>query len=168
MLKMCFMMVLTFMIFWAPLHFLNLYRFLDDSISYAEHIGDIFFVCHLLAVSRSFVNPFIYAWINPKFRNGIKFFMLCYCFDKNEQKKLKYSNQKYLLTNLQNGTDSFHYNKHHSIASSATKSNQNSYRKGAGSQKKQLNVSSDQNTNQNGIFESNQALRAPSFNSSIS
>lgn len=80
---MCFMMVLTFMIFWAPLHFLNIYRFYDESIIFSKYFGDLFFVCHILAVSRSFVNPFIYAWINPKFRDGLKYF-LCYC---NENRK---------------------------------------------------------------------------------
>ncbi|RNA24070.1 prolactin-releasing peptide receptor [Brachionus plicatilis] len=150
---MCFMMVLTFMIFWAPLHFLNLYRFLDDSINYAEHISDIFFVCHLIAVSRSFVNPFIYAWINPKFRHGLKYFMLCYCFSETEKKKLKYSNRKYVMTNLHYCADSFHYNKRQSIASSATRSNQNSCHRKGGSQKRQIDLNS-----KNSIFESNQAL----------
>jgi hypothetical protein len=82
---MCFMMVATFMMFWAPLHFLNVYRFYDETIAYSKHFGDLFFVCHIIAVSRSFVNPIIYAWTNIRFRHGLKYFVCCYCFDENKK-----------------------------------------------------------------------------------
>lgn len=87
-LKMCFIMVLTFMVFWAPLHFINVYRFYDKSIEGWSNFGYIFFVCHLLAVSRTFVNPFIYAWSNIKFRTGFKYFMCCYCLSSKRKHML--------------------------------------------------------------------------------
>ncbi|CAF0720508.1 unnamed protein product [Brachionus calyciflorus] len=121
MLKMCFMMVLTFMILWAPLHIFNVYRFYDQSIQYSKYIGDIFFVCHILAVSRSFINPFIYAWINPKFRHGLKYYLLCYCFNKNESTKLKYANQKFLLVNNTNPNGSFKLNRCNSVNSNTSR-----------------------------------------------
>jgi len=95
---MCFMMVLTFMMFWAPLQFLNVYRFYDENISYSRHFGDLFFVCHIIAVSRSFVNPIIYAWTNIRFRHGLKYFVFCYCFDKNK-KHLKESTTNTTIRN---------------------------------------------------------------------
>jgi hypothetical protein len=98
---MCFVMVLTFMIFWAPLHFLNVYRFYDDSLSYAKYFGDLFFVCHLLAVSRSFVNPFIYAWTSRKFRSSFKYFICCYCLRE------KYKAMRFLQDDLVQKTNSF-------------------------------------------------------------
>jgi hypothetical protein len=79
---MVFLMVLTFMIFWAPLQFLTVYRFYDDQIAYSKYFGDIFFVCHIIAVSRSFVNPFIYTGTNSKYREGFKYFICCMCFFK--------------------------------------------------------------------------------------
>lgn len=84
-LKMCFIMVLTFMVFWAPLHFINVYRFYDKSIETWANFADIFFVCHLLAVSRTFVNPFIYAWSNAKFRAGFQFLMCCFCLSSKRK-----------------------------------------------------------------------------------
>lgn len=112
MLKMCFMMVLTFMIFWAPLHFLNVYRFYDENIAYSKYFGDLFFVCHLLAVSRSFVNPFIYAWINTKFRHGLKYFLCCWCLsEKKYLSNLAYQNSELMRMN------SFRKNKKDSVNS---------------------------------------------------
>jgi hypothetical protein len=87
-------MVLTFMIFWAPLHFLNVYRFYDKNIAANRHFGDLFFVCHILAVSRSFVNPFIYAWTNLKFRNGFKYFLLCYCLSEKNKNLIHQQQQQ--------------------------------------------------------------------------
>lgn len=85
MVKMCFVMVLTFMIFWAPLHFLTIYRFYNENVTSLEHFGDVFFVCHMLAVSRSFVNPFIYVWTNGKYRTGFKYFICCYCLSEKHK-----------------------------------------------------------------------------------
>ena len=90
------MMVLTFMIFWAPLHFLNVYRFYDEKIAYSKYFGDIFFVCHILAVSRSFVNPIIYAWTNSRFRDGLKYFLCCDCFHESK-KHLNFSKSSELV-----------------------------------------------------------------------
>lgn len=84
-LKMCFIMVLTFMVFWAPLHFINVYRFYDKNIEAWANFPDLFFVCHILAVSRTFVNPFIYAWSNAKFRAGFQYFMCCYCLSRKRK-----------------------------------------------------------------------------------
>ena len=76
---MVFLMNLTFMIFWAPLQFLNVYRFYDETIAHWPHFVDLFFVCHILAVSRSFVNPIIYTCTNSKYREGFAHFLCCCC-----------------------------------------------------------------------------------------
>lgn len=99
-LKMCFVMVLTFMIFWAPLQFLNVYRFYDEQIAYSKYFGDIFFVCHLFAVSRSFINPFIYAWIHKHYRDGFTYFMSCACWSANEMKRSKFDNSTRYMTSV--------------------------------------------------------------------
>ena len=75
--KMCFMMVVTFVFAWAPMQILNIYRFYDENITNASYFGDLFFVCHWLAVSRSFICPIIYAWTNLRFREGFKYLLCC-------------------------------------------------------------------------------------------
>ncbi len=109
---MCFMMVLTFMMFWAPLQFLNVYRFYDENISYSKHFGDLFFVCHIIAVSRSFVNPIIYAWTNIRFRHGLKYFICCYCFDVNKE-HLKQSAATNRNQTSEYAKPSFHFKSKH-------------------------------------------------------
>lgn len=81
--KMCFMMVVTFVFAWAPMQILNIYRFYDENITNASYFGDLFFVCHWLAVSRSFICPIIYAWTNLRFREGFKYLLCCgYYYEK--------------------------------------------------------------------------------------
>lgn len=92
MIKMCFTMVLTFMISWLPMHLLNVYRFYDEQISFSAHFADLFFVCHLLAVSHCFLNPFIYAWTNSKFRQGVVDIMLCHSISSSASSSLKNRN----------------------------------------------------------------------------
>ena len=57
---------------------ITLYRFYDDKIVFKKNFGTVFFVCHWLAVSRSFINPFIYAWNNDRFRKGFVYFLCCH------------------------------------------------------------------------------------------
>ncbi len=75
MIKMSFFMVLTFIMYWAPMQMITLYRFYDDTFVSRSYFGWLFFLSHWLAVSRSFVNPFIYACNNQRFRKGFAYFL---------------------------------------------------------------------------------------------
>jgi hypothetical protein len=88
MLKMCFILVLSFVVSWAPMQFITVIRFFDDSLTMDPYFGDIFFICHSIAVSRSFMNPFIYAWTNAKFRLGFKYFLCYLCIKKKTSSSL--------------------------------------------------------------------------------
>ena len=80
---MCFCMVITFMVSWLPMQAITIYRFYDNErLKNFSYFGDLFFVCHLIAVSRSFVNPFIYAWTNVRFREGFIYFLCVSCLKK--------------------------------------------------------------------------------------
>jgi hypothetical protein len=81
--KMSFMLVLTFVICWAPMQFLNLYRFISNNLSTWPYLAEIFFVCHLLAVSSSYIIPFIYSFTNIRFRKGFLYFLCCKILHKN-------------------------------------------------------------------------------------
>jgi hypothetical protein len=95
---MCFLMVSTFLFLWAPMHFITVYRFYDQEITATKHYADLFFVCHILAVSRSFVNPFIYACTNSKFREGFVYFVCCYHCDP-KHRHLKYTPEEVVRMN---------------------------------------------------------------------
>ena len=82
---MCFLMVLTFMVSWAPMQILTVYRFYDEKIGESSYYGIIFFACHIIAVSRSFICPIIYTWTNLRFRAGFKY-LLCFCYYQSEKK----------------------------------------------------------------------------------
>ncbi len=75
MIKMSFFMVLTFIMSWAPMQMLTLYRFYDENFVDRLFFPWLFFSSHWLAVSRSFVNPFIYACNNQRFRKGFVYFL---------------------------------------------------------------------------------------------
>ena len=76
MIKMSFFMVLTFIMSWAPMQMVTLYRFYDDTFVSRTYFAWLFFSAHWLAVSRSFINPFIYACNNQRFRKGFAYFLL--------------------------------------------------------------------------------------------
>lgn len=83
---MCFLMVLTFMVSWAPMQILTVYRFYDEKIGESSYYGIIFFISHIIAVSRSFICPIIYTWTNLRFRDGFKY-LLCFCYYHQSDKK---------------------------------------------------------------------------------
>ena len=70
---MSFLLVTTFMLSWAPLQFLNLCRFFSKSLNGSMYFAEIFFVCHLFAVSSSYLNPLIYTITNSKCKKGFEY-----------------------------------------------------------------------------------------------
>nr|QVK45908.1 G protein-coupled receptor [Proales similis] len=80
--KMCSAMVFTFLLFWTPMHFLNLYRFYDASIVLEKHFGLVFLFCHFLAVSRTWINPLIYARTNTAYKRGLIRALRCQSIDE--------------------------------------------------------------------------------------
>ncbi|XP_071491058.1 RYamide receptor-like [Diadema antillarum] len=75
--KMFATVVLIFALCYLPLHTFNLIQDMHSSILYFRYIKLIFLSCHLLSMSNCFVNPFIYCWMNTKFRNGFKAVFRC-------------------------------------------------------------------------------------------
>ena len=138
MLKMCFILVLSFVICWLPMQFITVYRFVDDSITNNNYFGDIFFVCkyyknyflvkknkrkgifklinlyflknikigHSVAVSRSFLNPFIYSWTNAKFRQGFKYFLFFLWIGKKTASLNRFNMNESIHMNLKHRIDS--------------------------------------------------------------
>ncbi|CAG9560961.1 unnamed protein product [Danaus chrysippus] len=82
--QMLIAMVTIFGLSWLPLNVTNLY---NDYYMYAIHSKYyflIFFVCHVIAMSSTCYNPFIYAWMNENFRKEFK--QLIPCIDTSLQR----------------------------------------------------------------------------------
>lgn len=82
--QMLIAMVTIFGLSWLPLNVTNLY---NDYYMYAIHSKYyflIFFVCHVIAMSSTCYNPFIYAWMNENFRKEFK--QLIPCIDTTLQR----------------------------------------------------------------------------------
>ncbi|XP_046359645.1 RYamide receptor-like [Haliotis cracherodii] len=68
--KMMFTVVLIYALCWLPLHALNLAGDINPSIYDGEHMNILWMVSHWLAMSNCMYNPFVYCWMNSKFRQG--------------------------------------------------------------------------------------------------
>ncbi|XP_030035353.1 neuropeptide Y receptor type 2-like [Manduca sexta] len=81
--QMLIAMVTIFGLSWLPLNVINL---CNDYYMYAIHLKYyflVFFVCHVIAMSSTCYNPFIYAWMNENFRKEFK--QLIPCIDSSAQ-----------------------------------------------------------------------------------
>lgn len=75
--QMLIAMVTIFGLSWLPLNIINL---CNDYYMYAIHFKYyflIFFIVHVIAMSSTCYNPFIYAWMNENFRKEFKQLIPC-------------------------------------------------------------------------------------------
>ncbi|XP_070544554.1 tachykinin-like peptides receptor 99D isoform X2 [Ptychodera flava] len=70
--KMMIVVVLLFAICWLPVHVYILLGRHHREIYRSEHIQEIYMFIYWLAMSNSMTNPFIYCWMNDRFRKGFK------------------------------------------------------------------------------------------------
>ncbi|XP_068618458.1 prolactin-releasing peptide receptor-like [Battus philenor] len=81
--QMLIAMVTIFGLSWLPLNMINL---CNDYYTHAIHLKYyflIFFIGHVIAMSSTCYNPFIYAWMNENFRKEFK--QLIPCIDTSAQ-----------------------------------------------------------------------------------
>ncbi|XP_069124696.1 RYamide receptor-like [Argopecten irradians] len=76
--KMMITVVIIYAICWLPLHVLNIAGDVDPSVYDVKGMNYIWMTSHWLAMSNCMYNPFIYCWMNAKFRNG--FLKVLNCF----------------------------------------------------------------------------------------
>ncbi|XP_002734699.1 prolactin-releasing peptide receptor-like [Saccoglossus kowalevskii] len=75
-LKMLIVIVIAFAVCWLPLNIFNIIitidqRYLKHSKYYKMVIG-VYLTCHWLAMANSFLNPFVYTFLNDTFRGDLK------------------------------------------------------------------------------------------------
>ncbi|CAG2169542.1 unnamed protein product [Oppiella nova] len=71
--KMLVLVVVVFAICWLPL---NIYHLLTD-FDAIDYSLTVFFITHCFAMSSVCYNPFIYCWLNKKFKQRVKNLMYC-------------------------------------------------------------------------------------------
>ena len=70
--------VVIYGICWLPLNIINLIGALDHTIFNIRGMNYIWMASHWLAMSNCMYNPFIYSWMNAKFRNGFVRVLSCF------------------------------------------------------------------------------------------
>ncbi|XP_066996206.2 tachykinin-like peptides receptor 99D [Anabrus simplex] len=76
--KMMVVVVLIFVVCWAPFHIYFIVVSLYPQINQSPYIQEVYLGIYWLAMSNSMYNPIIYFWMNSRFRRGFKqFFSWC-------------------------------------------------------------------------------------------
>ncbi|CAF1027580.1 unnamed protein product, partial [Brachionus calyciflorus] len=86
--RMLMVVIITFLLNWLPIHIFHLFisivnhQNLNINLS-KSWMSVIFFVCHWLSMSNSFINPIIYSFMNKRFKTDLKSLFNCMKFDGN-------------------------------------------------------------------------------------
>ncbi|UJR08212.1 hypothetical protein I4U23_012485 [Adineta vaga] len=76
--KMCFIVVIMFGVCWFPMQlYINILRPHLDQIFKQKYVPHFYFAFHLMAMSNSCINPFIYGVMSSKFRAGYLHYWRC-------------------------------------------------------------------------------------------
>nr|XP_046916674.1 tachykinin-like peptides receptor 99D [Dermatophagoides farinae] len=81
--KMMMIVVAIFGVCWAPYHIYFLLAHHYPQIINAKYVQHTYLTIYWLAMSNSVYNPFVYCWMNSRFRQGFRNVFCCTCFQKN-------------------------------------------------------------------------------------
>ncbi|XP_003737058.1 tachykinin-like peptides receptor 86C [Galendromus occidentalis] len=76
--RMLVVVVLIFAVCWLPYHLYFIFTCLDPAVTYSSWAQPLYLIIYWLAMSNCMYNPFIYYWMNSRFRSYFRF-VLCYC-----------------------------------------------------------------------------------------
>lgn len=76
--KMMIVVVIIFAICWLPLHIITIAGDINITFYNLPGMNIVWTISHWLAMSNCMYNPFIYCWMNAKFRDG--FLKVFSCF----------------------------------------------------------------------------------------
>ncbi|KAG8438964.1 hypothetical protein GDO86_005229 [Hymenochirus boettgeri] len=74
--KMLVMMVVVFAVCWLPFHIYQLAFDLEWTLTVHEN-NLLYTIFHVIAMCSTFVNPFLYGWMNKNYRHGFLTFFGC-------------------------------------------------------------------------------------------
>ncbi|XP_050399672.1 prolactin-releasing peptide receptor [Patella vulgata] len=75
--KMLIAMVTIFVCCWMPLNIFHLVREYEGGVVHWSHFALVFFIAHVIAMSSTIYNPFLYAWMNDNFKKEFKHLLPC-------------------------------------------------------------------------------------------
>ncbi|XP_060601611.1 neuropeptide Y receptor type 2-like [Ruditapes philippinarum] len=75
--KMLIAMVTIFVICWLPLNMVLLVGEYHQPFAHTSYYPFIFFTAHVIAMSSTIYNPFLYAWMNDNFKKEFKLVLPC-------------------------------------------------------------------------------------------
>ena len=79
-------MVVIFMCCWMPLNGVLLIREYEEAVERWYYFTLIFFVAHVIAMSSTIYNPFLYAWMNENFKKEFRTILpLAFLFRNSDQ-----------------------------------------------------------------------------------
>lgn len=70
--KMLITVVFLFALCWMPLNLYHLLTDLHPNTEIFHYNSTVFFICHWIAISSTCYNPFVYCWLNQRFRAEVK------------------------------------------------------------------------------------------------
>ncbi|KXJ79017.1 hypothetical protein RP20_CCG002670 [Aedes albopictus] len=76
--RMLIAMVAIFGISWLPLNLVNMSNDFYSELNDWPYYNLLFFIAHLIAMSSTCYNPFLYAWLNDNFRKEFKQVLPCF------------------------------------------------------------------------------------------
>lgn len=79
--KMMIVIVTVFAICWLPLNLYQLLANFHPNVEVFHYNSTSFFICHWIAISSTCYNPFLYFWLNERFRGEVKSRFKC-CFPR--------------------------------------------------------------------------------------
>ncbi|XP_070545334.1 QRFP-like peptide receptor isoform X1 [Ptychodera flava] len=77
--RMVVLVVFVFFFCWLPLHVLRIIYHVNEQliVVHSKTVVKVYFAVHYLAMSDSFLNPFIYTFLNENFRTDLKHALPC-------------------------------------------------------------------------------------------
>lgn len=82
--KMIIVVVVIYAVCWLPLHVITIAGDVNVEIYSQENMNIVWGCAHWLAMSHSCYNPFVYFWMNARFRNSLKKVLkLCHLIKMN-------------------------------------------------------------------------------------
>nr|QZA87402.1 neuropeptide Y receptor [Haliotis discus hannai] len=82
--RMLIAMVTIFVCCWMPLNVVHLVREYETTIAVWYYFTLIFFIAHVIAMSSTIYNPFLYAWMNDNFKKEFKLVVPCLFFTSRQ------------------------------------------------------------------------------------
>lgn len=118
--RMLIAMVLIFAGCWMPLNCVYLIMEFNSGFTKQSYFSSVFFITHVIAMSSTIYNPFLYAWLNDNFRKEFRLILpwifkaVKWCsksdMDTNEDDELNFERSKFLNNGNNNNSSIYNNN----------------------------------------------------------